>query len=453
MGYTIWQNYDFDIESDEWKEYFEEMEIEPSYEAATDKNLEDLEIVKDDLNIQLKNSIIEYGTVERWDGTIGGYNVIESGNIKDILTFHEDCDYAEWYADDNNICCRQSHHDGSNSYTYRQIVDGMDMDEFEDKVYTESGRVNIYALLKYTKSILPEVAKVYGWEYDPEIEKREQVDALTEVGEWKDGKEAVDKFNDPDFKAFVNDFGTVTFGNNFYEISCQDHTDGEVVFHIEQYVPLPEYRIRELDNAKDINFKLSPTHKDVSDFTECNDFIRMECSDTILKDFYKFKKAIVTELVDRGMISFDRIDGYQELKLEGKGYLKNLEMAIHDYPRTLAHKDKLTNEEYDYLANHYVEAVIKHEAAYMENVKKPDWNRIHTFNPQKANEEAVMQMVANDFKDSRIVILADKMNGELRKLGKPLISIENVKKQLGSYQVQSLRHQLMEAKKQNKKAR
>ena len=110
-------------------------------------------------------------------------------------------------------------------------------------------------------------------------------------------------------------------------------------------------------------------------------------------------------------------------------------------------------EEYDFLANHYVEAVIKYEAAYMENVKKPGWSRIHTFNPQKANEEAVLQMVANDFKDSRIIILADKMNGELGKLGKPLINIESVKQQLGSYQVLALRQQLMEAKKQNKKAR
>ena len=456
MKHTIWENYDVDL--DDWKDMFEELNIEPNYEDVYETLEQYLDDERANLNVQLNNPIVEFGAARRWDGTVNGFNIIDSGNIRDILEFHKDCEYAKWYSNGTNICSVQTHHDGSNHYTYRQLIDGMDLDEFEEKVYTESGRVNMYALLKYTKSILPDVAKVYGWEYGPEIEKREQVEALTEVGEWKGCKEAVDKFNDPDYKGVVNDFGTVTFGNNFYEISCQDHSNGEVVFHIDQYVPLDEYCTHEIDNTKNFKFKITPEKRDVLDFVKPKDYIRLEFPDDILKDFYEFKKAIVSEMVEHGMVDFKFIDGYQELKLDGKGYLKNLEMAIHDYPRTLAHKDKLTTEEYDYLAEHYVEAVLKYEAEYMQNVKKwrekdPRWDNIHKVNTQEGNEKAIKNMIFNDFKDSRILILADKMNTKLKMLGKKIIDINVLKDQLASPFIKRYREEHLAAHNQSSKAK
>ena len=62
-------------------------------------------------------------------------------------------------------------------------------------------------------------------------------------------------------------------------------------------------------------------------------------------------------------------------------------------------------------------------------------------------------MISNDFKDSRILILADKMNYQLGKLGKPRINTDVLKQQLANPSIKAFRQRLMEEKKQGKKAR
>ena len=111
------------------------------------------------LNIQLANPILVIGNIGTWRGSRQGYQIINSGNIKDI--FYSDCDYAEWYSDGCNIKFTGHHHDGTNHYEYREIKNMDNIDNFLDKLY-EGEKITRNMINYYTRSILPEIKKVYG---------------------------------------------------------------------------------------------------------------------------------------------------------------------------------------------------------------------------------------------------------------------------------------------------
>lgn len=112
------------------------------------------------LDIQLTNPILVIGNIGTWKGNRQGYKIINSGNIKDIL--YSDCDYAEWYSDGYNIRFTGHHHDGANYYEYREIKNMDNIDNFLDKLY-EGEEITRNMINYYTRSILTEIKKVYGW--------------------------------------------------------------------------------------------------------------------------------------------------------------------------------------------------------------------------------------------------------------------------------------------------
>lgn len=112
------------------------------------------------LNIQLSHPILVIGNIGTWSGRKQGYKIINSGNIKDILC--SDCDYAEWYSDGYNIRFTGHHHDDTNRYEYREIKNMDNIDNFIDKLY-DGKEITRNMINYYTRSILPEVKKVYGW--------------------------------------------------------------------------------------------------------------------------------------------------------------------------------------------------------------------------------------------------------------------------------------------------
>ena len=127
-----------------------------------DRLTEYLEDERANLDIKLDGMIVVIADLGLWNCRRFGYKIISSGNIKDCL--YDDCDYITWYCDDYNFRAVATHHDGINRYLYRVFrdnVSGIQIGNFLHKLVR--GEVNDRMIRRYTKSIRPEIAKVYGW--------------------------------------------------------------------------------------------------------------------------------------------------------------------------------------------------------------------------------------------------------------------------------------------------
>lgn len=116
------------------------------------------------LNIDVGNTIIAIADLGLWYGRRCGYKEIKSGNISDCL--YSECEYNEWWCDAHDLRGKMSHHDGTNYILYRRRKDGItdyQWDNFLYKLYT--GTANNEHISKYTTSLLPYIAEVYGWKY------------------------------------------------------------------------------------------------------------------------------------------------------------------------------------------------------------------------------------------------------------------------------------------------
>ena len=129
---------------------------------SDDMSLEALEWAREALNVLLDNDIVVIADLGLWNGRKSGYKVIESGNISDCLV--SDSDYCEWYCDSNNFRCTAHHHDGTNHYLYRMFKVGLTEHQkqtFLSKIYF--GTATTKDMSRYTKSIRPNIAEVFGW--------------------------------------------------------------------------------------------------------------------------------------------------------------------------------------------------------------------------------------------------------------------------------------------------
>lgn len=137
MEHVIYSNYDPEVGDEFW-----------------------LEDERDNLDIQLENPILVLADLGLWNGRRQAYGIIESGNIRDILT--SDCDYVKWYSDGYNIKAEGAHHDGTNYYEYREIRNPENIENLLDAIYNGE-KISRRKLNYYTRSIEPAVAEVYGW--------------------------------------------------------------------------------------------------------------------------------------------------------------------------------------------------------------------------------------------------------------------------------------------------
>lgn len=169
---TIWSNSTEQIDSivndcsfQEWcEEYGIDDDEYTRWSEAAELNNEYLEDERCNLNIDVHSPIIAIADLGLWNGRRTAYKMIRSTNIKDCLS--TDCDYAEWYCDAHNFRATMTHHDGTNNILYRMRKEGiteMQWDGFLYKIYT--GKVKRSDITRYTKSLLPFIAEVYGWKY------------------------------------------------------------------------------------------------------------------------------------------------------------------------------------------------------------------------------------------------------------------------------------------------
>lgn len=159
-----------DWDSDEFRnDYQERYDLtDEEMEEVTDEELincayEDNRIWQDDerhnLNITLSNNIIVIADLGLWNGRRSGYKML-GNNINNVLNCS--CgDFYEVYCDRYNVCATDSHHDGTNYYTFREVKEGVNIETLQNKIY--NGTFTKNDISRYTRSIRPQVANVFGW--------------------------------------------------------------------------------------------------------------------------------------------------------------------------------------------------------------------------------------------------------------------------------------------------
>lgn len=168
--YIIWQNYNIDLEEEDYKNFLEEYypdvtSEEEKYYIIEELNNQYLEDERANLNILLDDDIIILADVGRWDGRHRGYKELHSNNIADCLQFSQDCNYAEWWVDSyGNLKSRQSHHDGTHYLLYRAWKKGVTEEQKENMLEgLYNGIISQRTIRRYTEGIGKYVAEIYGW--------------------------------------------------------------------------------------------------------------------------------------------------------------------------------------------------------------------------------------------------------------------------------------------------
>jgi len=166
--HTLWSNYPYDLNFDDRKDDLKASYPELDESKLEEKMYEDNNSYLDDERVYLKDivfdlPIIVIAVIGRWNGTLTGYKTIESGKVVDCL--YTDCDYTQWYVDENNdLRCDCSHHDGHNHYLYRTFKTSLDEDEieeFKDKILDNT--FTYEDIGKYTDSVGVAIREVHGW--------------------------------------------------------------------------------------------------------------------------------------------------------------------------------------------------------------------------------------------------------------------------------------------------
>ena len=158
--HIIWTS---DIDPEDFRESYEELYPDEEltddmlYDFAYEDNDFQLECEKMNLNKELGQELVMFGTLGLWNGTRTGWKRIKGTNLNDI--FQGTCgDYVTWYVDeDGDICCEDIHHDGTNHYKYRAIKSDISDWEFEE-LLAEGKPID-----ELTEKLGHYVADIYGW--------------------------------------------------------------------------------------------------------------------------------------------------------------------------------------------------------------------------------------------------------------------------------------------------
>lgn len=143
-----------EMEGEEWT--FDEMvdyawrEIELDYDAELAN-----------LNKPLPRQIVAFADLGLWNGRCPGYRIL-GDNLNDIIKIEFYGDMPVVYTDDNDIHCKDTHHDGTNYYTYRLLNE--DVDDGDLYWAMMNNQLDWEFIEANSTSLFPYVAKVYGWD-------------------------------------------------------------------------------------------------------------------------------------------------------------------------------------------------------------------------------------------------------------------------------------------------
>ena len=114
----------------------------------------------DNLNKELDNKILVIAELHLWDGISSGFKIIDSQNLNAIMYVGQG-ERKKVYVKGRDIIMEDSHHDGTNIYTFRLIKDMDKIHNLTDKIYHNN--FSSKDISRYTKSLGNIVRKIYGW--------------------------------------------------------------------------------------------------------------------------------------------------------------------------------------------------------------------------------------------------------------------------------------------------
>lgn len=179
--HLIWSNYDLDIDSEDFKDFLKENDLEhlsesQQWETLYEESNFDLECERDNFkeinetlpfmsnDYYVGYKILAVASLGLWNGRRTAYKFFDS--LEDILS--SDCDFCEWYCD-TQLRFKGSHHDGNNYYAYYLFKGDSDecyntegAQKFLDDLYY-GNPISKARWYKYTRSIAPYIKKYYGW--------------------------------------------------------------------------------------------------------------------------------------------------------------------------------------------------------------------------------------------------------------------------------------------------
>lgn len=172
----IWTS---EINLEDWKEEFEYQQEEEGrcyeesekWEWASFVNCEYLEDERMNLSEELPEAVVCLADLGLWDGRRKGCAIMDK-NLNEVLRGHNDDD-MEVYANRWNVEATGYHHDGTNYYTYRMFRPGLtDAQKAGFLSRWIDGKADGRDISRYTVSLLPYVAEVYGWKIDGRLKRK-----------------------------------------------------------------------------------------------------------------------------------------------------------------------------------------------------------------------------------------------------------------------------------------
>ena len=161
MKRIIWTS---ETNIEDYREFFEEQDItseNEQYECLDEMNRIWLKDRRKELDVKLKENIVILADLGLWFGRRDGYKEI-GNNISKALYTNDD--YITWYVDRYDMRGDGAHHDGSNHYLYRVWKNGITDTQKENFLNKwASGKATRKDVTRYTKSLRPYIANVYGW--------------------------------------------------------------------------------------------------------------------------------------------------------------------------------------------------------------------------------------------------------------------------------------------------
>ena len=156
---VIWSN-DYETIEAIRKDLENEEDKEVNFYQASFLNSDYLEDERINLSGIKSNDIVAIADLGLWNGRRVGYKLFD--NVKSCL--YSDCDEVEWYCDGYDFKAIMRHHDGTNYVVYRERKSGFSeyaWNNFLNKIF--DGTVTKSDISRYTKSLKPKIAEVYGW--------------------------------------------------------------------------------------------------------------------------------------------------------------------------------------------------------------------------------------------------------------------------------------------------
>ena len=113
------------------------------------------------LNVPLDHPILVVADLGLWDGHHQGYRVLGS-NVSCIFRIMQGA-VVTYYADAYNVYADDAHHDGENHYMFRVLRGDADACMPLLNAIYSGEPVSKATMNRYSRSLLPYVADVYGW--------------------------------------------------------------------------------------------------------------------------------------------------------------------------------------------------------------------------------------------------------------------------------------------------